>query len=106
MGSTLATAQIPTKTTILGNIGRFSNPQVDQAITALQGTTDPVKTKELVAVLVTTMMTQFPVIPIFYAPARSIYRTDKAAGWPSADNPYCNPQDNARVWMTHLSAAK
>ena len=53
--------------------------------------------------LVNTMMTQYPVIPIFYAPARSIYRTDKAVGWPSAEDPYCNPQDNSRVWMTHLT---
>ena len=50
------------------------------------------------------MMTQYPVLPILYAPARSIYRTDKAVGWPSAEDPYCNPQDNARVWMTRLSA--
>ena len=46
--------------------------------------------------LVNTMMTQYPVLPILYAPARSIYRTDKAVGWPSAEDPYCNPQDNAR----------
>ena len=49
--------------------------------------------------LVNTMMTEFPVIPLFYAPARSIYRTDKAVGWPSAEDPYANPQDNARVWI-------
>ena len=52
------------------------------------------------------MMTQYPVIPLFYAPARSIYRTDKAVGWPSKDDPYANPQDNPRLWMTHLTAPK
>jgi peptide/nickel transport system substrate-binding protein len=104
MGATLSSKTFPTKTEVKGNIGRYSNPAVDAAVQQLTGTTDPAKTKELVGVLVTTMMTQFPVLPIFYAPARAIYRTDKAVGWPSADNPYCNPQDNARIWMTHLSA--
>ena len=46
--------------------------------------------------LVNTMMTQFPVIPIFYAPARSIYRTDKAVGWPSAEDPYTQPPGQLR----------
>jgi peptide/nickel transport system substrate-binding protein len=106
MGATLSTKTIPTKTEIKNNIGRYSNPAVDAAVQQLTGTTDPAKTKELVGVLVTTMMTQFPVVPMFYAPARGIYRTDKAVGWPSAEDPYANPQDNARLWMTHLSAPK
>ncbi len=105
MGATLATKQIPTKTEIRGNVERYSSPPVDDAIAQLAGTTDQAATKQLVGVLVTTMMTQYPVLPIFYAPARGIYRTDKAVGWPTAENPYANPQDNARLWMTHLSAA-
>jgi peptide/nickel transport system substrate-binding protein len=106
MGATLSSKQIPTKTEIKGNVGRYSNPAVDAAVQQLTGTTDPARTKELVGVLVTTMMTQYPVLPIFYAPARGIYRTDKAEGWPTAADPYANPQDNARLWMTHLSAAR
>lgn len=105
MGATLSTAQFPTKTEIKGNVGRFSDPAADAAVKELTGTTDEGKTKELVGVLVTAMMTKYPVLPILYAPARSIYRTDKAVGWPSAEDPYCNPQDNARLWMTRLTAA-
>ena len=105
MGATLSSAQFPTKTTIKGNVGRFSDPAVDAAVDELTGTTDEAKTKELVGVLVNAMMTKYPVLAILYAPARSIYRTDKAVGWPSAEDPYCNPQDSSRVWMTHLTAA-
>ena len=105
MGSTLSSAQIPTKTSIKGNVGRYSNPTVDAAVEQLTGSTDEAQTKELVGVLVTAMMTDYPVLSILYAPARSIYRTDKAVGWPSAEDPYCNPQDSSRVWMTHLTAA-
>jgi peptide/nickel transport system substrate-binding protein len=106
MGATLSTRTIPTKTEVKGNVGRYSDPVVDAAVQQLTGTTDPAKTKELVGVLVTTMMTQYPVLPLFYAPARGIYRTDKAVGWPSAEDPYANPQDNARLWMTRLSAPR
>lgn len=104
MGATLTTKQIPTKTEIRGNVGRYSSPPVDDAVSQLAAATDPATTKQLVGVLVTTMMTQYPVLPIFYAPARGIYRTDKAVGWPTAEDPYANPQDNARLWLTHLSA--
>ena len=55
-------------------------------------------------VLVKAMMTDYPVLPILYAPARGIYRTDKAVGWPTEEDPYANPQDSMRVIMTHLTA--
>lgn len=104
MGATLTTKQFPTKTELRGNVERYSSPPVDDAVQQLAAATDPATTKQLVGVLVTTMMTQYPVLPVFYAPARGIYRTDKAVGWPSAEDPYANPQDNLRLWMTHLSA--
>ena len=104
MGSTLSSSAFPTKTTVFGNIGRFSDPAVDAAINTLYGTTDEAVVKEQVGVMVNAMMTQFPVLSILYAPARSIYRTEKAVGWPTAEDPYCNPQDNQRLWMTRLTA--
>ena len=104
MGASLATRQFPTKTEIKGNVGRFSDPQVDDAVQALDGAVDQAQTKKYVGVLVDAMMTQYPVLPILYAPARSIYRTDKAVGWPNEEHPYCNPQDAVLVIMTHLTA--
>jgi peptide/nickel transport system substrate-binding protein len=104
MGATIATSEIPDKTTIKGNPERYSNPAVDNAIKALGRTTDAAATKDQVGVLVNAMMTDYPVLPILYAPARGIYRTDHAVGWPTADDPYTNPQDNPMVWMTHLTA--
>lgn len=104
LGATLTTTQFPTKTDIRGNVGRFSDPTTDAAVKKLAGVTDPAAVKEQVGVLVKTMMTQYPVIPILYAPARSIYRTDHAVGWPSEQDPYCNPQDNIQITLTHLTA--
>ncbi|MFD7154508.1 ABC transporter substrate-binding protein [Kribbella sp. NPDC059898] len=105
MGATIATSEFPDKTTIKGNVERYTNPAVDKAIGALAAATDEAATKEQVGVLVDAMMTDYPVLPILYAPARGIYRTDHAVGWPSAEDPYANPQDQPLVWMTHLTAA-
>jgi peptide/nickel transport system substrate-binding protein len=104
IGATLATSQFPTKTEVKGNVERYSNPDVDKAVTDLAATTDPAEVKRLVGVLVKAMMTDYPVLPILYAPARGIYRTDKAVGWPTEGDPYANPQDSMRVIMTHLTA--
>lgn len=104
MGATVASSEIPNKTTIKGNAERYRNPEVDKAIGALAGATDDAAAKEQVGVLVNAMMTDYPVLPILYAPARAIYRTDHAVGWPSAEDPYANPQDQPLVWITHLTA--
>jgi peptide/nickel transport system substrate-binding protein len=104
IGATLASSQFPTKTDVLGNVERYSNPEVDKAVKDLSGTTDPAKVKELVGVMVKAMMTDYPVLPILYAPARGIYRTDHAVGWPTEEDPYANPQDSLRVILTHLTA--
>jgi peptide/nickel transport system substrate-binding protein len=104
IGATLATSQFPTKTDVLGNVERYSNPDVDKAVKDLSGTTDPAKVKELVGVMVKAMMTDYPVLPILYAPARGIYRTDHAVGWPTEEDPYANPQDGMLVILTHLTA--
>jgi peptide/nickel transport system substrate-binding protein len=104
MGATMAKSEIPDKTTIKGNVGRYLNPKVDTAIAALAGATDDAATKDQVGVLVDAMMTDYPVLPILYAPARAIYRTDHAVGWPTAEDPYTNPQDQPLVWITHLTA--
>lgn len=105
IGGTLASNQVPTSTLIMGNVERFRDPKVDQAVAALTSATTEAEQKAHLGVLVQSMMTQYPVIPLLYAPARLTYRTDHAVGWPSAENPYANPQDNMLVVMTHLRPA-
>jgi peptide/nickel transport system substrate-binding protein len=45
------------------------------------------------------------VTPLIYAPSRIIYRTDKAVGWPSEQDPYGNPSDDRLLIITHLTPA-
>ncbi|GAA2740441.1 ABC transporter substrate-binding protein [Terrabacter aerolatus] len=106
IGAKLSSTQIPTKTDIFPNVQRFSDPAVDAAVTKLASDTDKESQKADLAPLVDTMMTKFPVTALIYAPARILYRTDKAVGWPSEDNAYANPQDDKLLVLTHLTAPK
>ncbi|MCU1538621.1 MAG: transporter substrate-binding protein, partial [Humibacillus sp.] len=78
IGAKLSSTQVPTKTDILPNVGRFSDPAVDAAVTKLASDTDKEAQKKDLAPLVQTMMTKYPVTALIYAPARILYRTDKA----------------------------
>ena len=106
IGAKLSSTQIPTKTDILPNVERFKDPAVDAAVTKLASDTDKESQKADLAPLVDTMMTKYPVTALIYAPARVIYRTDKAVGWPSEQDPYANPQDDKLLVLTHLTASK
>ncbi|HSN42592.1 MAG TPA: ABC transporter substrate-binding protein [Propionibacteriaceae bacterium] len=105
LGSKLSSDQIPTKTTVFSNVERWNDPATDEIVKKLSGSTDPAEQKELVGQLVETMMTRYPVTPLFYAPARMIYRTDKAVGWPSEENPYATNSEMLLI-MTKLKSAK
>ena len=105
IGSKLASDQIPTKTEVKSNVERWNDPATDATIAQLSGSTDPAEQKKLVGDLVNTMMTQYPVTSLFYAPARMIFRTDKAVGWPSEEDPYATNSDML-VILTHLKSAK
>ncbi|MDQ6883339.1 MAG: ABC transporter substrate-binding protein [Candidatus Dormibacteraeota bacterium] len=102
IGSKLASNQIPTKTDVLPNVERWSDPATDATIADLAAATDEATVKADVGKLVDTMMTQFPVTSLIYAPARIIYRTDKATGWPSQEDPYAQPADDRLLILTHL----
>ena len=106
MGTKLLSTQIPTKTEILPNVQRFKDPAVDAAVDKLAAQTDKEAQKAALEPLVETMMTRYPVTALIYAPARILYRTDKAVGWPSEEDPYANPSDDRLLWMTHLTAPK
>jgi peptide/nickel transport system substrate-binding protein len=105
LGAKLASNQIPTAQTILPNVERWNNSADNAAVASLSGSTTDVARKQYVGQLVDSMLTQFPVTSLIYAPARLIYRTDKAVGWPSEQDPYAHPTDNPLLIITHLRPA-
>ncbi|WP_323095294.1 ABC transporter substrate-binding protein [Intrasporangium sp. YIM S08009] len=106
IGAKLSSKQFPTAKDILPNVGRFSDPAIDAAVSKLAGSTGKDEQKANLEPLVDAMMTQYPVTPLIYAPARILYRTDKAVGWPSEQDPYANPSDDRLLVLTHLTAPK
>ena len=106
IGAKLSSKQFPTAKDVLPNVGRFSDPAIDAAVSKLAGSTSKEEQKANLEPLVDAMMTQYPVTPLIYAPARILYRTDKAVGWPSEQDPYANPSDDRLLVLTHLTAPK
>jgi peptide/nickel transport system substrate-binding protein len=105
LGAKLSSDQFPTKSEVRTNVGRYSDPATDAIVAKLSGSTDPAEQKTLVGQLVDIMVTQAPVTPLFYAPARMIYRTDKAVGWPTEADPYATNSEMLLI-MTRLKSAK
>jgi peptide/nickel transport system substrate-binding protein len=50
------------------------------------------------------MMDQVPMIPLWYGAKWFQYRTARATGWPSEQNPYAAPSDNLLI-ITSLKPA-
>ncbi len=105
LGAKLSSQQIPTQTEILPNVERWNDPTTEATVTKLGQSVDKSEQKTLTGDLVNTMMTKYPVTPLIYAPSRILYRTDKAVGWPSEQDPYANPSDDRLLIMTHLTPA-
>ncbi|WP_460459159.1 ABC transporter substrate-binding protein [Angustibacter peucedani] len=89
----------------LANFVRWQDPTTDDLLKKLRTETDEAKQKEYVAGLQDIMVQQVPTIPLWYGAKFFQYRTEKAAGWPSADDPYAAP-DDALLVLTHLTPPK
>lgn len=103
LGSKMDTTQIPKPDTVLSNVERFSDPAVDKTLADLGVITNDGQRTALVGKLVDVMMTQYPVTPLIYAPARIVYSTRNAVGWPDAENPYAFADSDRAIVLTHLS---
>lgn len=104
LGSKLVSDQMPDETTVRSNVGRWEDARTNEVVAELSGETDLDMQKELTGELVEIMMTEYPVTCLIYAPARMIYRTDKAVGWPSQDDPYATNSEMLMI-ITKLEPA-
>ncbi|GAB2608967.1 ABC transporter substrate-binding protein [Pseudactinotalea suaedae] len=100
LGGRLTTSQIPDGDTILLNIARYDDPEVDQLVEDWSASTDPAQEAGYLSEIVDVYMEQMPYIALQYSPVRLIYREDNAVGWPSEDDPY--PTNNMLRVITTL----
>ncbi|WP_189035272.1 ABC transporter substrate-binding protein [Streptomyces daqingensis] len=87
------------------NTVRWKDARTDKLLDRLRLTVDRDKQKQAVAGLVDVMMTDVPMIPVWYGAKWFQYKTTKAEGWPDENDPYAAAGDNL-VWLTHLKPAK
>lgn len=100
LGGRLTTSQISTGETLLLNVARYSNPEVDELVNQWSANVDPAKDPEFLSQIVDVYMEEMPYIALQYSPARLIYREDSALGWPSEENPF--PTNNLLRVITSL----
>lgn len=88
----------------VSNWVRYENPDFDALCDQLRVTSDPGEQQQFVHQLQEIFYNDLPVIDIWYGAIWFEYRTEKAEGWPNAENPYCSPTDGLLV-LTNLVPA-
>lgn len=91
------------------NYERYDNAQVDALLTKYQQSTNTAEQHQIIDQLEKVMLTQVPVIPMFYAANWNEYDNRYYVGWPTASNPYAVPTYNTpdvEMEFTHLSVRK
>ena len=81
---------------------RWQDPESHDLVNQLRAATDIEAQKPIVYGLQQIMVNELPFIPLWYAPRWLEYQTDKATGFPSAENPYAGPSDKLLI-MTSLT---
>ncbi len=71
---------------------RYKNSNVDEAFTAYSHTANTEKQLSYMHTILTAVMRDTPLIPLFFNPTWFEYSTRNFKGWPNADNPYVVPK--------------
>ena len=71
-----------------GNFERWMDPVADVVLSLFKKSPDSEIQKRCSAVLEMIMLTDIPVIPLFYTPQVELYSTKRFDGWPSEEDPY------------------
>ncbi len=71
-----------------GNFERWIDPVSDVVLDLFKKSTDMDVQKRAATVLERIMLTDIPVIPLFYTPQVELYSTKRFTNWPSEENPY------------------
>lgn len=101
---TMAGADAPVEigTNTDNNWSRWADPESAQLLTQLRNAATQEEQLPAIHGLQQIMVNELPFIPLWYAPVWLEYQTDKAVGWPSAEDPYAGP-GNDLIILTHLT---
>ena len=90
------------------NFGRYDNPEATAALAKYADAADDATRTEAMAEIEKIFVEQVPAMPIGTRPFIGEYNTRNYTGWPSADDPYTNPdptQPSAVLILTSLKPA-
>ncbi|MEV4176374.1 ABC transporter substrate-binding protein [Nonomuraea sp. NPDC049709] len=93
----------------VGNFQRWKDEESDSLLADYAYTDDEGERRRAIQRLGRIMQERLPVVPLFYSPSWSQYRTTKYVGWPSKEDPYALPSPytwpDAGVVLLHLNPA-
>jgi len=72
----------------ISNYERWNDPVTDALLQVFTSTSDPVVQKRAISGIAQIMLTEVPVIPLFYTPVTEEYYAGRFVNWPSPSNPY------------------
>lgn len=74
-----------------GNVTRFSDPEVDEALETAAGTTDIEVKKEAYYTIQKKLSENLPAIPVLIGSSLTEYNSSRITGWPTQDDLYVYP---------------
>jgi ABC-type transport system substrate-binding protein len=78
-----------------GDFGRYSNPQVQAALSQYASSGDSAIQAQAISKLQSILSTQVPVAPLLYGAAWAEFSTRNYTGWPAPGNAYMDPGPNS-----------
>ncbi|HEX6791826.1 MAG TPA: ABC transporter substrate-binding protein [Candidatus Krumholzibacteria bacterium] len=84
----------PAGTASMGNWHRYGSARADSVLAAFEREPDPTAMKQLSDALQQTFVDEFPAVPLYPNPSWAEYNTARFSGFPSRENPYCDPSPN------------
>jgi peptide/nickel transport system substrate-binding protein len=98
----------PINTATTNNFERFKSPTVDAALASLAGATSPTLQKQDTDLLEQLVLSQVPIVLLYYGGSWGLFQTTHFTGWPSAQDPYALPtnyNDAVLEVVSHLKKA-
>ena len=84
----------PVGETSVGNWHRYGSPAADRLLNAFEAEADSAKQRDLSAQLQRLFAAEAPAIPLYPNPSWAEYNLSRFEGFPSAQDPYCDPSTN------------
>lgn len=79
------------------NFQRYASTDADALLKDFEGTSDLAEQKTIITELAALFAKEVPSIPLYYYPEFGEYTTERFVGFPSAENPYADPNSRSQT---------